>query len=206
MENASGRDVVESLLALTAAHGWRGVSMSLVAEDAGLPLSELLGRYRDKGDILGAFLHRLDQAVLAGGGMSSEQAVRDRLFDVVMRRLDALQPHKTAIQAIVGEGRGDPWLCLGGARALTKSAALMLEAAGVETWGVSGWVRIQGLAAIYLMTLRAWLADDSADMAETMARLDGLLRRAEWGAERLWPDHFDQPPSGGGREGAAPAP
>jgi hypothetical protein len=60
-----------------------------------------------------------------------------------------------------------------------RSGAAMLAAAGISADGLRGLVRIQGLKAIYLCTLRAWMRDDTADMANTMAALDGALRRAE---------------------------
>jgi hypothetical protein len=44
---------------------------------------------------------------------------------------------------------------------------------------VAGALRAKGLMAINLATLRVWLRDDSADMAKTMAALDGYLRRVE---------------------------
>ena len=42
-----------------------------------------------------------------------------------------------------------------------------------------GALRVKGLALIYLSALRAWLRDESADKARTMAVLDTQLRRAE---------------------------
>jgi hypothetical protein len=57
--------------------------------------------------------------------------------------------------------------------------AAMLEAARVGAGGLKGALRAKGLAGVYLATFRVWLLDDSADMAKTMAALDGYLRRIE---------------------------
>jgi hypothetical protein len=57
--------------------------------------------------------------------------------------------------------------------------AVLLEAAGISTEGVGGLVRIKGLGAVYLATLRRWLGDESEDKAATMAALDRMLRRGE---------------------------
>ena len=62
----------------------------------------------------------------------------------------------------------------------------MLEASGIGAGGPVGRLKAKGLAAIYLVTLRAWLHDDTPDMARTMAVLDRSLRRAEGVAMILW--------------------
>jgi hypothetical protein len=56
--------------------------------------------------------------------------------------------------------------------------AWTLEASGIATGGLRGVLRIKALAALYLATMRTWLADESADNAATMAALDRNLKRA----------------------------
>ena len=61
----------------------------------------------------------------------------------------------------------------------------MLEAAGIPARGVRGELRVKGLVAVWLWTIRAWRADDTEDLSATMAALDTALRRAEQAAEWL---------------------
>ncbi|MEE8226604.1 MAG: TetR family transcriptional regulator, partial [Kiloniellales bacterium] len=68
---------------------------------------------------------------------------------------------------------------MAGAPRFLHSMAWMVEAAGLSSAGLSGAVRTEGLALVYLNALRVWLADDTEDMAETMAALDWGLRQAE---------------------------
>ena len=72
-----------------------------------------------------------------------------------------------------------PGLALVLGLATQGSMAWMLEAAGVPATGWRGTLRVQGLTAVWLYTLRAWLADESADLSGTMAALDRALGRAE---------------------------
>jgi ubiquinone biosynthesis protein COQ9 len=58
-------------------------------------------------------------------------------------------------------------------------------AAGIATSGVRGELRVKGLVAVWLWTIRAWRSDESQDLSTTMAALDAALRRAESTAERL---------------------
>ena len=61
----------------------------------------------------------------------------------------------------------------------------MLEIANIKTTGIVGALRVKGLAAVWLATLRAWRHDESPDMAATMAALDRNLGHAERVARRL---------------------
>ncbi len=178
--NAADR-AIEAALRLAAAHGWRPVTMAAVAGRAGLDLGALLGLFPTKAALVHAFFRRIDGRVLAGECYAPDapEPVRDRLFDVLMRRFDALAPHKKAVAAILNDTALDPLAALCGLCRVWRSMALMLEAAGLDASGLVGLARAKGLALVYLNALRVWLRDDTADMAKTMAALDKGLKRAE---------------------------
>ncbi len=178
--------IIQQAMTLAAEQGWRGLSLVDIAEGAGLTLSQVYGEFRSKQEILSGFARMIDGQVLAEGAAEAEDGrARDRLFDVVMRRFDALQPYKAAIGHIAYDQLRDPLAACASARQLRRSMALMLETARIGSDGLKGAIRIKGLTAIYLATLRVWLQDESTDMARTMATLDGYLRRIEGLAERL---------------------
>jgi len=172
--------IIAAALDLAATQGWRDSTLADIAAAAALPLAEVYRHYGSKAAILVAFSRSIDLAVLAGDDPEiADQPPRDRLFDVIMRRFDALAPHKEALRVLVREAGCDPLALVAGACALGRSMAWMLEAARIDSSGLAGAVRIKGLALIYLSTLRVWLADESEDMARTMAVLDRRLRQAE---------------------------
>ncbi|MFQ5959449.1 MAG: TetR family transcriptional regulator [Alphaproteobacteria bacterium] len=174
------RHIVATALELAATQGWRDTTLADIAAAARLSLAEVNGVFRSKEAILAAFVRGIDAQVLAGDEPElADQPPRDRLFDVIMRRFDALAPHKEAVRAIVRDSLCDPLAALCGACSLGQSMAWMLEAARIDSAGLCGLVRIKGLAAVYLSALRVWLNDDSEDMARTMAALDKRLRQAE---------------------------
>jgi AcrR family transcriptional regulator len=171
--------LVEAALDLAARHGWRRTGLSEIAAEAGLPLGEAYALHRSKPAILDAFMRRIDAAVLAGVAEEDDESPsRDRLFDVLMRRYDALRPHRDGLRAVLRDSVGDP-LALLAVPGLLRSMAWMLEAAGIGTGGWRGRLRVQLLAGLYLSVLRVFLEDDSADLARTMAALDRRLRRGE---------------------------
>jgi len=171
--------IVDAALALAAREGWRSSSLAAIASEARMSVLELYAIYRSKAAILDAFHRRVDAAALAGSGGDPDERPRDRLFDIVMRRFDALTLHKAAVAAIARDAMADPLAALCGVPALINSMGWMLEAAGVSTSGWIGRARVKLLLGIYLSVFRVWLADDSADMTRTMAALDSRLRHAE---------------------------
>lgn len=177
--------ILDAALDLTAERGWHRITLADVAVRAKLPLTEVYGHFPNRTAILRAWFDRLDHAMIAGE-VEAEAGTRDRLFDVVMRRLDAMAPHKEAVRRLVRDGGRAPVAAVCGVPRMARSLALMLEAAGVPTGGLGGLARIEGMGLVYAYTVRAWLADDTADLSRTMAALDKALRRAEDAAAMIW--------------------
>jgi AcrR family transcriptional regulator len=174
-----GDAIVDATLGLAAEIGWHAVSLAGIAERAGVTLSEVYERFHGKLPILRDYYDSLDQALMKGDLPAAGDSPRDRLFDVMMRRFDAMQHHKQGIRSIANDCRTDPWVWVCVAPRMFKTAALTLEAAGISAWGPIGRMKAKAVLAIYALTFRSWLNDDTDDMAKTMASLDRSLRRAE---------------------------
>lgn len=200
---------IAAALDLAVEKGWRRTSLHDIAERAGIPLADFYRHFATKEAVLGAFVRQIDDAVLRGiDPEEAEEAPRDRLFAVLMRRFDSLSPHKPAVAAILHDLDCDPLVLLCGACRAFNTMAWMLEAAGISSAGLRGRLRAQGLMVIYAAVVRVWLNDDSEDMAQTMAALDKWLHRAEWLEVRSdWRRglHRRTPPAGDGEDTAAPA-
>ncbi len=174
------RHIVKTALALAATQGWRDTTLGDIADAAKLPIGELLAIYPSKLSIVAAYSRQIDGDMLkAIDPELASEPPRDRLFDVMMRRLDALAPNREAVRSIISATLCDPVSAVCGAFVLRRSMVMMLEAASIGTAGLPGIVKVKGLAAIYMSVLRVWLNDDSEDMAKTMSALDRALRRAE---------------------------
>jgi AcrR family transcriptional regulator len=176
--------LMRSALALAGSSGWRSASLAAIAANAGVSLVEAYVAFPTRLALLAGLLGRTDRRVLEDGPAEPEDSPRDRLFDVLMRRFDALAADRAGVVAIIHGLPGDPLTALQLAPGFAASMAWMLEAAGLSTTGIFGLLRVKGLAIVYLATLRTWLDDDSIDMAKTMAALDRNLRRADQLARR----------------------
>ncbi len=180
---------LDVFLGLLADKDFAAVTLREVAAAANLRFADFYRLYPDKTALVAAFLVRVDAEVLAGTPRQSdpEETARDRLFDTMMRRYDALRPHRVAVRAIRGGARRDPLLGLALAPALRRSMAAMLEASGVSSDGLPGAVRQNGLLILHEAVLRVFDQDETGDLSKTMAALDSRLKTAE-----KWSQLFDK--------------
>jgi AcrR family transcriptional regulator len=180
---------LDAFIGLIAERGFSAVALRDVAEAAGLGFAELYRLYPDKVALVAAFMARIDAEVLAGtpGRSDPEETARDRLFDVMMRRYDALKPYRKALGEIRRAGTRDPLLGLAMGPALRRSMAAMLEAAAVPSEGLTGALRQNGLLAIHYAVSRVYDKDETTDLSKTMAALDSRLKMAE-----RWSQLFDK--------------
>ena len=170
--------IVEALLALAAERRWEDFSMSDVAARAGLTLSQFRDCFPSKGAVLGAWSRHIDKQVL--DGVSDDligEPAKERLFDVLMRRLDAMAPHRDALAGIMEWAQHDPAATLSLNTLALNSMRFMLEAAGIESEGPVGALKLQGLVLAWTRVLRVWLDDRDPGFGQTMAALDRELER-----------------------------
>ena len=82
-----------------------------------------------------------------------EEPARERLFDVLMRRLEALAPYKEAVRSLMRSARRNPGLALALNAMAVRSQQWMLEAAGIGASGPHGALRAQGAALMFARVL-----------------------------------------------------
>ncbi|MBP2230695.1 AcrR family transcriptional regulator [Azospirillum agricola] len=179
-DGALDRSVAAAAMRLAVEKGWNRVGLLEVARAAGVPLSRFHHRYRGRADLLAAVSRVADAAVLAADAPPDPaESARDRLFDVMMRRFDALLPFREGLRAVVRDLPGEPVTALAFSCAFGRSMAWMLRAAGIDPDRRGGGALVAGLGVVDLRVVRVFLDDDSADLSRTMAALDAGLRRAE---------------------------
>jgi AcrR family transcriptional regulator len=178
-ETATDETLISALWRVIAAHGWPGLTMRRLAAEAGTDTAALRERFPTRLELLLLHGRVIDQAVLAGTIPGQGGLARDRVFDVLMRRLDAMQPHREGILRLFEDMRRDPALALALAPHIGIAMRWMLEAAEIEAKSCQARLLAMGLAGVWLATIRAWARDESPDMGSTMAALDSALDRAE---------------------------
>lgn len=165
--------IVKAAMDIAAAKGWAEVSSVEVAKRAKVNLKEVRELCPDKTDLLHLLAEEINIAMLAGGKVDG--GVRDNLFELIMRRLEAALPYRAGIRAVAEAARQDPGIPLRLAGDFHDALGHVLDMAGVNPTPLH---RL-GLAAVALATINTFLEDDSDDLSATMAALDKRLGQLE---------------------------
>jgi len=177
----SHRDkAIAALMALLAERPFEQIGLAEIAGRAGVSLSDLRAEFGSVLAILAAHIKAIDRAVLAGASAESdEDPARERLFEVLMRRLEALAPYKDAVRSLMRSARRNPGLALALNGLAVRSQHWMLTAAHIGTSGARGTIRAQGTALLFARVVAVWVDDDEPGLDRTMAALDRALASGE---------------------------
>ena len=175
--DASARAALaRAALDVAAQKAWRAVKLVDLAAAADRPITDFYPA--GLSDALDCIEEAFDRA-MAEGELDEGQNVRDRLFDLIMRRFEAMEPHRAALGVIEAGRDGDPVALTAAHQRHVRAARWTLTLAGLDADGMGGQARAQGLAVIIGQARAAWRGDDAGDFAKTMSSLDKNLRRAE---------------------------
>lgn len=168
--------LIDTTLTLAGEIEWSSITLKLIAEQTDMPLDEVSGTFESKWEILDAFRIRTDSLITAQMNNDwPKQPVRDRLFDVVMDRIETIAPWKAGITSISKHCTIHP---LAGVRLfspLRRSMDKMIEHVRANSQGPVRLAQSHGLTIIYLLVLRRWMSDETADLGPTMAELNERL-------------------------------
>lgn len=178
LDPALRRDLARAALSLAASSSWREVTLTKLAHAANRSVSEYYGA--SVGEALDCVDEAFDRAIADNlDTLDPAQSVRDRLFELIMRRFEAMEPHRAAVMAMEHGQDRDPTLLAAAHQRHVRCARWVLALAGLEADGMTGQARAQGLGVIIGQARAAWRGDSAGDFAKTMASLDRNLRRAE---------------------------
>jgi AcrR family transcriptional regulator len=171
--------VIGALMRLAAARDWDMIELPDIAAEAGLDLRTLRGLFPSKGAMLAGFARMIDDELLSQDAADMvDEPVRERLFDLMMRRLDAFAPYKAGLTRIVPALSRNPVQLAAMNGVALNSWRYMLASAGIATEDPLGMVRVQGAVLVFSRVLDVWMRDDDPAMARTLAALDKQLDRA----------------------------
>jgi AcrR family transcriptional regulator len=172
--------IVDALMELAAERRFEDISVRDICKTAGVSLADFRDAFPSKGAVLAGFSRRIDRAVLAEHGeVLADESPRERLFDILMRRLEAMASYREGVREAAAWLRREPTAALAMNHVVMSSMRFMLEAAGIEAHGAAGAIKLQGLALAWARMIRIWLDDDEPALSKTMAELDRVLTRGE---------------------------
>lgn len=173
-------DLLKIAFDLLAERGSAGFSFAEVARRADTDLAAVYAELPDRAALLCRLGRRLDAAMLALEPAELDgMSIRERLFELIMRRLDAMADYKAGLGALARRPGREPMLLAAACCNLDRLSRRLLDAAGSQHGPVLALMARRALGLVYLRTFRVWLDDDTPDMARTLAELDRRLQQAE---------------------------
>lgn len=168
--------ILQAAMEIAAEKGWNKMNLVDAAHRYHLPLNVVREQFPYKASLL-LYLNRLaDQAALDLD--YQQQPVPEYLFDLFMERFDVLQHYRHGFIAALKTLPFNPPLAFIMGMATENSMKWMAESADININGLRGIGCIKGLTAIWGLGLRVWIKDESEDMAQTMASLDKIIKKA----------------------------
>jgi len=173
--------IVDALMELAGERRFEDISIRDICEKAQVSLADFRDSFPSKGAVLAGFTRRMDRAVLTQGAEDlADEGPRERLFDILMRRLEAMGPYREGLREVSAWLRREPAAALAMNPVVIGSMRFMLEAAGIEVEdGAAGAIKLQGLALAWARIVAVWLDDEEPGLSKTMAALDRELTRGE---------------------------
>ena len=171
--------IIAAFMSLLAEKRFEEIGFGEIAQRSGLTLANCRQEFGSTLAIYAAHVKALDRKVLASAsGDMAEEPPRERLFDTLMRRIEAMAPYREAMRSLLRSVSRNPGLAVALNGFAVRSQAWMLTAADIDAAGPRGAIRAQGLAMLFAQVLRTWVDDDD-DNARTMAALDRALARGQ---------------------------
>ena len=177
--------LIDAAMTLAAEQGWRRLGMAEIANSAGVSLKDAYGLVRSKHGILAALRRGADEAMLAGGVVTGDSP-RDRLFEALMRRFEALRPYRVGFAGRVAGQHRQPRRH----RLPARTAALDgldPDRCRLPASGCRGHLARRLVGCHLCLYLPTFFRDEGSDLGTTMAALDKRLRQVETVLSSLGP-------------------
>lgn len=172
--------IINHALKLLNYTSWSDFKMSLLAQEVGISPLTLYSFISDKTDLLISIVQEIDAI-----SKKSYETIQypliinahDKLFDIIMCRLEAMQPYKKAFQNITYEVLNTPFECFQSLPEIVRSRKKMLEMASISTNNILGMIKIKAFAIVFTIILKEWLKEETFEPSDMMIEIDKRLKQ-----------------------------
>jgi AcrR family transcriptional regulator len=181
------RDAGRAMMSCLNDHRYQGITIDMIAAETGHQATVIRRLFPDMAQMVDQGLRDLDDDVMATFAddlaEDLDSGTRERILEGLIVRYEAYRDYKAAIKNLNSASVTNALLATLSVQRLSAVSKTILELAGDNTSGITGLLRVKGLVAVTLVAQRAWLKDESPDMAATTRVLDQRLKQAEELAE-----------------------
>lgn len=189
--------IVDTALNLAEDQGWEAVRLHDVARRLGISLSTLSRYFREKDEIIDAWLDRADEAMLAEADRPGfgELPTRDRIHRLVMAYVERLGGHRRVTREMIAHKLefGHFHVQLPAILRISRTVQWIREATRRDDTFFLRGLEETALTSVFVTAFLGWLKDDSHGFEQTRRRLDRMLATGEAAARaavprlRKWP-------------------
>ena len=173
--------IVDAAVARGRVEGWDRVRLSDLSRDLKVPVSEVLGAYRDLDAIADAWFVRATAAMADAGTRAAGKASKARLEAAMLAWFDALAPERRVtaqmLRAKLYPAHPHHWGPM--VFSLSRTIQLLRDVAGLGAAGRRRQIEEIGLSALFVAALGVWCNDESDGQKKTRAFIARWLAAAD---------------------------
>ena len=161
--------------------GWKSFSLQKLSYAEKIPINEIKIFFKSEITILDEFSKMIDIKVEKSFDYEelTNTSVKDNLFELIMLRLEFMQPYRNALKSIKNSFKSDPHVAKSVAKNVMNSLDFYLELTNAFNDSFLDIFKKKSIFLIYSYIFMIWLEDDSDELSKTMSELDRILTFSE---------------------------
>ena len=174
-------NLVKSSFNLIEKSGWKSFSLQKLSYAEKIPINEIKIFFKSEITILDEFSKMIDIKVEKSFDYKelTNTSVKDNLFELIMLRLEYMQPYRNALKSIKSSFKSDPLVAKSVAKNVMNSLDFYLELTNAFNDSFLDIFKKKSIFLIYSYIFMIWLEDNSDELSKTMSELDKLLTFSE---------------------------
>ena len=174
-------NLVKSSFNIIEKRGWKSFSLEKLSDTEKIPINEIKFFFKSEITILDEFSKMIDIKVEKSFDYEelTNTSVKDNLFELIMLRLEYMQPYRNALKSIKSSFKSDPLVAKSVAKNVMNSLDFYLELTNAFNDSFLDIFKKKSIFLIYSYIFMIWLEDDSDELSKTMSELDKLLTFSE---------------------------
>ncbi len=174
-------NLVKSSFNIIEKSGWKSFSLQKLSDKEKVPINEIKIFFKSEITILDEFSKMIDIKVEKSFDYEelTNTSVKDNLFELIMLRLEFMQPYRNALKSIKSSFKSDPLVAKSVAKNVMNSLDFYLELTNAFNDSFLDIFKKKSIFLIYSYIFMIWLEDDSDELSKTMSELDKLLTFSE---------------------------
>lgn len=161
--------------------GWKNFSLEVLSKKKKIPLNKINELINSRTELLQEFSNMIDMKVEDNIDFKDLQNsnVKDNLFELIMLRLEIMQPYKKGLKKIVSDLKNDPLSTKTISLNILNSLDFYLDISSAYNSSVFDMLKKKAIFLIYGYVFMIWLNDSTEELSKTMSELDRLLSLSE---------------------------